>query len=112
MLDDAAAARGEATLRANGFTDETLRVYTSAEMLAADEEFRAGRRLRDRLVGSLVDDNAAMTRYVDFGREGRSAVWVLTKDGDDANRVVRHLADDVLFIWYHHGGGVQTMQIR
>ena len=55
-------------------------------------------------------DADSMAQYVEFGREGRSAVWALVPVREDANRVVRKLADEkTLFIWYHGHDQVETI---
>ena len=113
LADDEAAVRAGEALRAIGYTDETLRMYTSAEIVANDEAFKASRRLRDRIVSSVVDDTDAMERYVGYAREGRAALWVRTQDRTEAKQVVRLLADNqVVFVSYYGRDGVETMQVK
>jgi hypothetical protein len=81
-------------------------------MLANDAAFRSGRGLTDRVVGAIVDDRGAMASYVAYARDGRAAVWVLVDDREDANRVIRHLIDDVIFVWFHSARGVETVVVR
>ena len=65
MLGDAASAqRAAEALRGIGFTDETLRLYTSEQILAYDNAFRAGRGMKDRVVSAVVDDATTMGEYV------------------------------------------------
>jgi len=107
---DAAGEHGLATLRELGIDDQHLRLYSSAQILVYEEEFRSDRTLTGRLIGGFVDDADSMAQYVEFGREGRSAVWALVPEREDANRVVRKLADEkTLFIWYHGHDQVETI---
>ena len=114
IVASTAAAEGAAgALRSRGFTDATLRVYTSEEMLAYDDAFRSGRSFSDRIVGTVVDDADGMARYLSYARDGCSALWVLTADRDDADRVIRCLADyEPVYVWYHGPGGLKTIRIR
>ena len=105
-------AEAERELRAAGFTDESLRAYTSEQVLAYDEEFRSRRGLVDRAIGSVVDDGGAMADYVEYARQGRSALWVRVAGREDANRVIRHLADHgLVHVWFHGRDGVEVLRI-
>jgi hypothetical protein len=107
---DAAGEIGLGALRELGIDDQNLRFYSSAQILVYEEQFRSDRTLTGRLVGGFVDDADSMAQYVEFGREGRSAVWALVPLREDANRVVRKLADEkTLFIWYHGDDQVETI---
>ena len=100
-------------LREAGFTDAYLRFYRSEQILDFDEAFRSRRGLKERAVGALVDDADSMSKYVTYAREGCSAIWVLVEDRDDANRVIRHLADYALvYVWFHGSRGLETIQVR
>jgi hypothetical protein len=111
ILDDAAAgehARDMLTQR--GFSEQQLRLYSADQIVAYDDEFRDNRNLGGRLIGAVVDDRQAMDEYVDYARGGSSALWVLVPIREDANKVVRWLADEpVRFIWYHGHDGVETI---
>ena len=110
LANDAAGEHAVASLGALGFSDQDLRFYPSSEMLLYEEEFRSERTLTGRLVGAFVDDSDSMAQYVEFAKEGHSALWVLVPLRDDANRVVRALADEkTLFIWYHGHDQVETI---
>ena len=112
MLGDAASAqRAAEALRGIGFTDETLRLYTSEQILAYDDAFRSGRGMKDRVVGAVVDDATTMGEYVAYARDGGSALWVLVEGRDDANRVIRHLVDHELkHVWFHGNRGLETIR--
>jgi hypothetical protein len=107
---DAAGEHALGALSELGIDDKHLRFYSSAQILVYEEEFRSDRTLTGRLIGGFVDDADSMAQYVEFGREGRSAVWALVPLREDANRVVRKLADEkTLFIWYHGHDQVETI---
>jgi hypothetical protein len=102
LRDGDAAEHARQALAARGVADDDLRLYTAEQIVAYDEEFRATRSFTGRVVGAVADDRDAMTRYVEHGRAGRAALWVRVPEREDANRVVRHLADeDTVHIWYH-----------
>jgi hypothetical protein len=108
--DDASGAHAMAALGDLGISERHLRFYPSARIVEYEEEFRSGRKLTGRLIGAFVDDGDSMAQYVEFGKEGRSAVWALVPEREDANRVVRRLADEkTLFIWYHGRDRVETI---
>jgi hypothetical protein len=113
VADDAAAERAVETLRGLGFTDENLRLYTSEQIVAYDEAFRSGRGLKDRVVGALVDDRGSMAEYVNYARAGSAALWIHVGDRDEANRLVRHLADDeIMYLWFHGTNGLESMRVN
>ena len=110
LANDAAGEHAVASLSALGFSDQELRFYASSEMLRYEEEFQSDRTLTGRLIGAFVDDSDSMAQYVEFATEGHSALWVLVPLREDANRVVRALADEkTLFIWYHGHDQVETI---
>ena len=113
LAGDDAGAQADEALRAMGYTDENLRRYTSEQIVTYDEAFRSGRGLKEKVVGALVDDGDSMDRYVEYAREGCSALWILTVDRDDANRLIRRLADyEIVFVWFHGSEGLETMRVR
>jgi hypothetical protein len=108
--NDAAGQHALAALAELGIDEAHLRFYSSEQILRYEEEFRSDRTLTGRLIGGFVDDADTMAQYVEFGREGRSAVWALVPVREDTNRVVRKLADEkTLFIWYHGHDQVETI---
>jgi hypothetical protein len=110
MDSDASGRHALEALSALGIEADRLRYYSSEEILVYEAEFRSDRTLTGRLIGAFVDDADSMAQYVEFGREGRSAVWALVPEREDANRVVRTLADEnTLFIWYHGHDQVETI---
>jgi hypothetical protein len=104
ILNDAPAAeRAKAALKAAGFADGNLRVYTSHEILDSREQFLAQRSLTGRVVSALTDDQEAITLYYGYAREGRSALWVHVPEDHDAGRAIRCLADHHVLHIRHYG---------
>lgn len=113
LADSDGADRATAALLEFGIGADHLRRYTSDQILEYDRQFQANRGLSGRLVGTVVDDKESMAQYVAFARAGHAALWVLVQDRDEANRVIRLLADhDVVFVWYHGPGGVETINMQ
>jgi hypothetical protein len=112
LADTESGESARRSLLEHGFNDQTLRVYTPEQILEYDDEFRSNRSLGGRIIGAVVDDRGAMEKYVDYARTGSSALWVLAPLREDANKVVRWLADEnVQYIWYHAHDGVETIPI-
>jgi hypothetical protein len=111
MLRNASAgAHALATLKERSYSDAELRLYTAEQILAFDQEFREHRTITEKVIGAVVDDREAMNDYVDYARQGCSALWVLVPDRDDASAVVRVLADeDTVFVWYHGHGRIEAI---
>jgi hypothetical protein len=114
ILEDAGQAeRARAALAAAGFAQEDLRVYASQEILDSWERFLVERSISQRAVGAVTDDPATIERYFGYARAGRSALWVHVPDRDDADRVVRRLADhQVLHVRYYGHDGQEDLHIR
>jgi hypothetical protein len=112
LEDDAAGERARDMLCESGFPTDRLRLYSSAQIVAYDEEFRVERGLTGKVVGTIVDDNPLMGAYVDYGREGCSALWAQLAHRDDANQVIRSLRDCGLrHVWFHGKRGVETLRL-
>jgi hypothetical protein len=112
LPDDAAGARGLELLRAQGFADDRLRLYTSEQIVAYHEEFRSERGIAGKVVGTIVDDNPLMGAYVRYGEEGCSALWVQLAHRDDATQVIRSLTDlGLRQVWFHGRRGIETLKL-
>jgi hypothetical protein len=112
VLEDGPAGERARAALVDRVGEDGLRLYDGATIVAYDEEFRAARGLAGRVAGAVLDDRPTMGRYVDYGREGRSALWVRVPTPEDADAVVRLLSDHpVLHIWYHGHDGVETLHI-
>lgn len=111
LPDDEAGERALALLREHGFPDDRLRLYSSEQIVAYDEAFRAERGLAGKVVGTIVDDNPLMEAYRRYGEEGCSALWVQLAHRDDANPVIRSLSElGLRQVWFHGRRGVETLR--
>jgi hypothetical protein len=110
LRDVSAGEHAYATLRARGLAEAELRLYSAQQILAFDDEFREHRTITERVIGAVVDDREVMNDYVAFAQDGCAALWVLVPDRDDANAIVRALADeDAVFVWYHGHGRIEAI---
>ena len=113
LPDTAAGERALADLRDRGLAGERLRLYTGEQIVAYDAAFRSDRGVTSRVVGALVEDSESMDSYVEFGREGRSALWVQLDHRDEANSVIRRLVDfEVVYAWFHSGRGFESVRFQ
>ena len=77
ILSDAdEAERGEADLVTRGFAPRDVKLYTGRQILENYEVYAARRKTTDKVVGSIVDDSEGRELYLDYARQGRSAMWV------------------------------------
>ena len=113
LPDGDSGERALATVRELGYADERLRLYTGEQIVAYDKAFRSARGVKGRVVGTFVDDAESMDEYRQYGSDGCSALWVQLAHRDDANSVIRSLADlGLLHVWYHGSRGVETLHLR
>jgi hypothetical protein len=108
LTDADEAERAVTALRAAGFADRKLRVYTSEQILADHDLYTAQRSVPRRVVGALTDDQETIALYFGHARDGRSALWVQVDDDAEADRAIRGLTDfDTLHI-RHYGHGSRS----
>ena len=113
LPDTAAGERALDVLREHGYPDERLRLYPGELIVEYDEEFKSNRGVTGKVVGAVVDDTKTMGAYVDYGREGCSALWVKLAHRDDANQVIRTLSDlGLRHVWFHGDRGLETVHLR
>jgi hypothetical protein len=104
ILPDAdEAERAAAALRAAGFADQRLRIFTSSQILDDYARYTAQPSLPRRLVGALTDDQETLDLYHGHARDGRPALWVHVVDDDEANRAMRSLAGCATLHIRHYG---------
>ena len=112
LPDDAAGAQALELVNQHGIADERLRLYTAAQIVSYNEEFRAERSLPEKVVGTIVDDNPLMSAYVGYGEEGCSALWVQLAHRDDATSVIRSVTDlGLRQVWFHGRRGLETLHL-
>jgi uncharacterized iron-regulated membrane protein len=109
ILPDAdEAGRAAAALRAAGFADRTLRIFTGEQILADYARYTARQNLPRRAVAAVADDAETLELYHGHARDGQAALWVHVSDDDEANRAIRGLADFPTLHIRHYGHGRQT----
>ena len=113
LPDTAAGERAVDVVSEHGYPAERVRLYTGEQIVAYDEEFKSNRGVTGKVVGAVVDDTETMGAYVEYGREGCSAVWVQLAHRDDANQVIRALTElGLRHVWFHGGRGLETVHLR
>jgi hypothetical protein len=107
LSDDDEAQRGESALVADGFASHDIKRYPGEQILATYHEIYKGQRdLADKVVGAVTDDIEGRDLYLDYAREGRSALWIRIPDERLVPKALRVLADrDYLHARYY---GVDT----
>jgi hypothetical protein len=101
VLPDAEEAGQAATaLRAAGFADRELRIFTSRQILDDYARYTGQPSVARRVVAALTDDQETIQLYYGHARDGCSSLWVHVTDDDEANRAIRNLA------------GCRTLHIR
>jgi len=108
LTDADEATRAVSALRAAGFADRELRVYTSEQILADSALYLAQRSVTRRVVGALTDDQETIDLYFGHARDGRSALWVHVADDDGADRAIRGLAGCATLHVRHYGHREQS----
>jgi len=109
ILSDAAEAERAATaLKAAGFADRELRMFTGEQILADYARYLAQPSLSRRVVGAITDDPETLELYHGYARDGRAALWVHVADDHEANRALRYLADFATLHIRHYGDRRQT----
>jgi|tagenome__1003787_1003787.scaffolds.fasta_scaffold20954120_2 hypothetical protein len=108
LTDAGEAGRAAAALRAAGFADRTLRIFTGEQILADYARYTARQSKPRRAVAGVVDDPETLALYHGHARDGRAALWIHVNDDDEAERAIRGLADFPTLHLRHYGHHRQT----
>ena len=109
ILSDAdEAERGEADLVTRGFAPRDVKLYTGGQILENYEVYAARRKTTDKVVGSIVDDSEGRELYLDYARQGRSAMWVRIPNEEDVPKALRVLANHDYVHTRYYGSEQQT----
>lgn len=104
VVEDADRAEmAKAALREGGFADTDLRTFTGEQVLEDRERFLAEQSAPRRLVGRLTSDSEAVQLFLDYAHDGRSFLWVLVPEREDANRAVRGLSGHKVLHFRYYG---------
>ena len=109
VLPGAEQAEGAATaLRAAGFDERKLRIFSSQQILDDYARYAGQPSLTRRIVGALTDDEETLRLYHGHARDGCYALWVHVIDDDEAGRAIRGLADCGSLHVRHYGHRTQS----
>jgi hypothetical protein len=103
LTDADEAERAAAALRAAGFADRKLRIFTSEQILDDYARYTGQKSLPRRVVAALTDDQETLGLYLGHARDGRFALWVHVADDDEANRAIRGLSGCTTLHIRHYG---------
>ena len=99
----AEAEEAAAALRAAGFADRELRIFTSEQILADYGRYIAQMSRTRRVAAAVTDDQETLELYHGHARDGRFALWVHVADDDAANRAIRGLSGCSTLHIRHYG---------
>jgi hypothetical protein len=103
LTDADEAQRAAGALRAAGFADRSLRVFTGEQIVEDYARYTAQQSLHRRVVAALTDDQETIETYQAYAREGRASLWVRVADDDAADRAIRGLAGSATLHIRHYG---------
>ena len=108
LTDPDEAERAAAALRAVGFADRALRIFTGQQILDDHDRYTKQKSLARRVVTAFTDDQETLDLYHGHARDGRAALWVRVIDDDEAGRAIRGLAGSATLHIRHYGHGRQS----
>jgi hypothetical protein len=103
LPDPEEAATAVAALRAGGFAERELRVYTGQQILTDHQVYAARQGPTHRVVRAATNDQETLDLYFGHARDGRLALWVHVVDDAAAGRAIRYLADCQTLHIRHYG---------
>jgi hypothetical protein len=98
--DQEETARAVTGLRAGGFAERELRVYTGPQILTDHQLYAARQGLAHR---AATNDQETLNPYFGPAGDGRLALWVYVVDDAAAGRAIRYLADCATLHIRHYG---------
>jgi len=107
LTDADEAERAAAALRAVGFLDRELRIFTGQQIVDDHIRYTQQKGLLRRVVTTFTDDPDTLELYHGHARDGRAALWVRVIDDDEANRAIRGLAGCTTLHIRHYGHHAQ-----
>jgi hypothetical protein len=108
LPDPEEAAKAVAALRACGFAEGEMRVYTGQQILADHEIYAARQGPMHRAVRAATNDQETIDLYFGHARDGRLALWVYVVDDAAAGRAIGYLADCQTLHLRHYGHHEQS----
>ena len=108
--DPREAERAQRGLIEHGVPAADVRLYTSAQILDTESRLDTERSLLAKALAALTADRAARRRYLDNAAGGGAALWLYAPTEEDADRLVRELADyDYRSLRYYGGQGFEDI---
>jgi len=95
--------RAVAELRAGGFAERELRVYSGQQILADHQTYAAQQDPLHRVVRAATNDRETVDLYFGHARDGRLALWVYVVDDAAADRAIRYLSGCQALHIRHYG---------
>ena len=112
LADTGEGQEAAAALEEAGVSRHDLKLYTSDDILGIHEQYIERRSLGAKVVGAFMDDEAGRDLYLEYAKDGRSALWVRLPDKADVRMVLRVLADrDYLHARYYGEDRVQDFHL-
>lgn len=113
ILPDIGGGReARAALQDVGVSRDDLKLYGSDEIHDIHERYVERRGVAAKVAGVFMDDDAGRDLYLEYAKDGRSALWVHLPDKADVPKVLRVLADrDYLHARYYGEDGVQDFHL-
>jgi hypothetical protein len=112
LPDPAEAERAATALRAAGFADRQLRIFTGEQILEDYQRYITQQSLTRRVAAAVTDDQETLDLYHGHARDGRAALWVHVADDDEADRAIRGLSDFSALHIRHYGGRRRDFYVR
>jgi hypothetical protein len=109
--DGEEARRAHRGLLEQGVPEADVRLYGSEQILSIESRLQEERSHLAKAVATLTVDHAARNRYLDNARAGGAALWLYAPTEDQADRLVRLLAEyNYAAVRYYSDDGVETIR--
>jgi len=111
LSDGEEARRAHRGLLEQGVPEQDVRLYGSEQILDVESRRQEERSHLAKAVAALTVDHAARSRYLDNAKAGGAALWLCAPTEDQADRLVRRLAEcDYAAVRYYGDDGVETIR--
>jgi hypothetical protein len=109
--DGEEAQRAQRGLVQQGIPEEDIRLYGSQASLDILSRLRNERSPLAKAIAALTIDRVARSRYMENAKAGGAALWLYAETDQDADRLIRLLADyDYETVRYYGDQGVTTIE--
>jgi hypothetical protein len=108
LPDPEEATKAVAALRACGFAEREMRVYSGHQILADHQLYASRQGPMHRVARAVTNDQATLDLYFGHARDGGLALWVYVVDDAPAGRAIRCLSDCQTLHLRHYGHHKQS----